>query len=672
VSNVTGVTPKVDSIKIAGLTNKITLTSMMVSPYNEQSSTLFIGTKDVNGKPKLFKILNAESTPQTSDISSTIFPSGGNISSIAFGRDENELAVTFYNYGIASIWYTSDGGTNWQNKDNTTLPNIPIRWAVFNPNKYGQELVLATELGIYSTTNLSATSPTWTQTNNGFANVRTDMLQMRNSDFTLISSTYGRGLFSSKAFSEAAAPILSSISSYNIGDGDTLFVKGKNLINTNQVKIGGYIISKYTVINDSSIRLIINGAYSGRLSIKTPGGIATLENLKYNQPKILSFSPTNAGLNVNMVIKGENLSNIKKVIIGNRDALNFTIKSDSVIQATIPDSAQDGTVRVVNESHYFEKIGFKACATPKLNISGPISFCEGGSVNLTVSPATSVNWLNLDSQKYFSTDTLVKINKTGTYSAYILANSCYAFTKNTNVVVNPIPTKPTVTSIIICDGQSGTISTPSGTFTYTWTVPSGVVTPSTSTNSFTTTKAGIYRLTLTNSNGCISEVGSGTATIQPIPNTPIITRDNTGFLISGSTGTTWYKDGIAIADTSQIFKPVSPGNYTAKITINGCASAISSAYYYLVTDLINLSEDEFIKLSPNPFVGFLNLEFKLKNYQKLNVQVINVSNGNIVYSVNDIFSGTKLQLSNISAGIYVVRVKTNDSKNSYQFKMIKQ
>jgi curli biogenesis system outer membrane secretion channel CsgG len=91
-----------------------------------------------------------------------------------------------------------------------------------------------------------------------------------------------------------------------------------------------------------------------------------------------------------------------------------------------------------------------------------------------------------------------------------------------------------------------------------------------------------------------------------------------------------------------------------------------------VTDLINLSEDEYIKLSPNPFVGFLNLEFKLKNYQKLNVQVINVSNGNVVYSVNDIFSGTKLQLSNISAGIYVVRVKTNDAKNSYQFKMIKQ
>ena len=827
VLNVTGVTPKVDSVKITGLTNNITVTSMMVSPYNELTSILYLGTKDASDKPKLLKVSNAQSIPQTKDISSSSFPSGGNISSIAFGRDENELAVTFYNYGIANIWYTSDGGTNWQNKDNITLPNMPIRWAIFNPNKYGEELVLATELGTYSTNNLSATSPTWTQTNNGFANVRTDMLQLRNSDFTLIASTHGRGLFSSKAFSEAAAPIVNSVSSYIIGDGDTLFVKGKNLTNTNQVKIGGYVISKYTVINDSSVRLIINGAYSGRLSIKTPGGIATLENLKYNQPKILSFTPTSAGLYTTMTIKGENLSNIKKVIIGGKDAINFEIKSDTVITATIPDSAQDGTVRVVNESHYFEKTGFKACATPKVNTSGPISFCEGGSVSLSISAATSVNWLNLDSQKYFSTDTVVKINKTGTYIGYVLANNCLSFTKFMNVVVNPLPTKPTVTSsiicegqnatitapsgiftytwtvpsgvvtpstktnsftttkagtysvsitnsngcissvgsgtvtvnpvpikptvtssticegqdaritapsgtftytwtvptgvvtpstssnsfitkkagtynvtltnsngcisevgsgivtvnpvptkptvtnIFICEGQSGTITTPSGTFTYTWTVPSGVATPNTSTNSFTTTKPGIYSVTLTNSNGCISELGSGTATIQPIPNTPIIIRDNTGFLISGSKGTTWYKDGIALADTSQNYKPLTPGNYTAKITLNGCSGSISNAYYYLVTDMINLSEDEFIKLSPNPFVSFLNLEFKLKNYQKLNVQVIDVSNGNVVYSLNDVYSGSKLQLSSLSAGIYVVRVKTNDSKKFYQFKMVK-
>ena len=550
-----------------------------------------------------------------------------------------------------------------------------------------------------------------------------------------------------------------------------------------------------------------------------------MDSLKYSAPVITSFTPTNAGLNLVMTIKGSNLKGINKITIGNRDALKYTIVSDSIISVTIPDSTQDGVVTISNGTNSNEKIGFKTCVTPIIKITGATAFCEGEKTNLSVTGVSSVKWYIQDSLNFFSTDTLVNISKAGSYNAYVFANNCYAYSKYSNIVVNPLPTKPTVTSsiicegqnatitapsgiftytwtvpsgvvtpstktnsftttkagtysvsitnsngcissvgsgtvtvnpvpikptvtssticegqdatitapsgtftytwtvptgvvtpstnsfitkkagtynvtltnsngcisevgsglvtvnpvptkptvtnIFICEGQSGTITTPSGTFTYTWTVPSGVATPNTSTNSFTTTKPGIYSVTLTNSNGCISELGSGTATIQPIPNTPIITRDNTGFLISGSKGTTWYKDGIALADTSQNYKPVTPGNYTAKITLNGCSGAISNAYYYLVTDMINLSEDEFIKLSPNPFVSFLNLEFKLKNYLKLNVQVIDVSNGNVVYSLNDVYSGSKLQLSNLSAGIYVVRVKTNDSKKSYQFKMVK-
>ena len=40
---------------------------------------------------------------------------------------------------------------------------------------------------------------------------------------------------------------------------------------------------------------------------------------------------------------------------------------------------------------------------------------------------------------------------------------------------------------------------------------------------------------------------------------------------------------------------------------------------YLVTDIINLSKDEFIKLAPNPFVNKLNFDFVVKGYQRLNL-----------------------------------------------------
>jgi len=838
VSNIIN-SPKIDSFKITGLVNGMPITSMMVSPFNESTSTLYLGTKDTLNKPKFLKISNAQLTPQTKDISSSSFPNGGNISSIAFGRDSNEIAVTFYNYGISSVWYTSDGGTNWQNKDNTTLPNIPIRWAVFNPNKYGEELVLATELGIYATKNLSASSPTWTQVNNGFANVRTDMLQLRNSDFSLVAATYGRGLFSSTAFSEAPAPIIKSITTKKFKDGDTLIIKGNNFTNTNQVKIGGYKVDNYNILNDTTIKLIIGGTNSGRLSIKTPGGIVTMDSLKYSPPLITSFTPTNAGLNLVMTIKGINLKGINSIKIGGRDALKYTIVSDSIIQATIPDSTQDGVVFLSNGTNSTEKNGFKTCITPSIKVIGDTTFCEGGKASLSVTKVSTVKWYIQDSLNYFSTDTIVNISKTGSYIAYVFANNCYAYSKYSNIVVNSLPTKPIVTSSTICEGQNATITTPSGTYTYTWIVPTGVNTPSKSTNSFTTTKAGTYSVSLTNINGCISEIGSGTVTvnntptslivrdttycnnsitdtlkvlpttgnsllwygnnatggigssiaikpntsivdtlryyvsqksntnscesprskivvvinpvpnapivrdtsycinatsdslkaivetgntllwygnnetggnrsilgikpstvivgnsnyyvsqvnnltgcessrskivitIKPNPNTPTLIRDNNGYLLSGSNGTSWYKDGIAIIDTSLKYKPTTPGSYTAKITLNGCTSSFSNSYYFLVTDLINLNDYEFIKLAPNPFFNNLNFDFLFNENKKLNLDVFSFANGSKVYSSKDLTANTQISLSQLSSGIYLFLFSTEDGKLNYKFKIMK-
>ncbi|MEI6587221.1 MAG: VCBS repeat-containing protein, partial [Sediminibacterium sp.] len=128
-------------------------------------------------------------------------------------------------------------------------------------------------------------------------------------------------------------------------------------------------------------------------------------------------------------------------------------------------------------------------------------------------------------------------------------------------------------------------------------------------------------VTRTDSSGCV--ISSDTVQIKKysIPSAPTLSRDTANFLLSGAAGTTWYKDGSAITDTAQKYKPTAAGSYTAKTTINGCTSVMSAAYYYLVTDIINLSKDEFIKLAPNPFVNQLNFDFVVKGYQKLNIEV---------------------------------------------------
>jgi len=184
-----------ETVTITGMADDAS--HIRVSPY---SSTIFVGT-DVGD---IYKVTTPNGTPSSSMISKSNLPAG-TVSCIEVGASENELLVTYFNYGIISVWYTNNGGTTWVSKEGN-LPDMPIRWALFNPINRN-EVILATELGVWSTTNFNATTPTWTASNNGMANVRVDMLQVRSSDNMVIAATHGRGLFSSLAFSLGAAPI---------------------------------------------------------------------------------------------------------------------------------------------------------------------------------------------------------------------------------------------------------------------------------------------------------------------------------------------------------------------------------------------------------------------------------------------------------------------------------
>lgn len=153
---------------------------------------------------------------------------------------------------------------------------------------------------------------------------------------------------------------------------------------------------------------------------------------------------------------------------------------------------------------------------------------------------------------------------------------------------------------------------------------------------------------------------------------PVITRDTSNALISSSSyGNIWYKDGVALTDTTQKYKPTTAGSYSIKKALDGCISNMSNAFYFLVTDIINISKDEFIKLAPNPFVNQLNFDFTIKNYRSLNVEIFDLAHGTLVVSKPNLYPGTSLYLGNLSAGTYVIRVSSSDNKLIKQFKMIK-
>jgi hypothetical protein len=178
-------------------------------------------------------------------------------------------------------------------------------------------------------------------------------------------------------------------------------------------------------------------------------------------------------------------------------------------------------------------------------------------------------------------------------------------------------------------------------------------------------------VTRTDSLGCVISSDTVNLVKYATPSAPVLSRDTANNLVASINGITWYKDGTAITDTTQKIKPTTGGSFTAKTTQNGCASALSTPYYYLVTDIINLSADEFIKLAPNPFSNQLNFDFFVKGYQRLNMDVYDLATGNKVASKQNLTPGMPIYLGQLSAGMYVIKVTSNDLKISYQFKIIK-
>lgn len=168
--------------------------AICVSP--NVTGNVYIGTEG----GLVIKVARFNRFPVSTNITGSGFPSGL-VSCICVQKgDEDHILVTFSNYGVSSVWETEDGGTTWKDVEGD-LPDMPVRWVVFSPRNSDAAMV-ATELGIWSCDDLNATNIDWSPANGGLANVRTDMLQVRLSDSSIIAATHGRGLFQTFHFSE--------------------------------------------------------------------------------------------------------------------------------------------------------------------------------------------------------------------------------------------------------------------------------------------------------------------------------------------------------------------------------------------------------------------------------------------------------------------------------------
>ncbi len=206
-------TGSVEFIDILGTTISVT------TVYADQNTPhrIYIGT----GTGRLLRLENAHLG--TSVNAELVGSFSGSMSSVDIeDGNPDHILVTLSNYGLAnSIYETVNGGTSWVGVEGTSvaasmrLPDMPVRWAVFNPNNNRQAMI-ATEAGVWTTDLLQADSTVWLPPAPGIGSpiVSTHMLQVRKSDKIVLAATHGRGLLTTDFYANPSAKLEADPVSY--------------------------------------------------------------------------------------------------------------------------------------------------------------------------------------------------------------------------------------------------------------------------------------------------------------------------------------------------------------------------------------------------------------------------------------------------------------------------
>lgn len=115
--------------------------------------------------------------------------------------NSNKALVAFGNYNFQSLWYTTDGGTNWADVEgNLAGPSGPsIRWATMFYLGTELNVFLGTSIGVLMTNELNGASTVWAAAAaNEIGNILIAYMDYRPSDRTLAIGTHSRGVFTTQ------------------------------------------------------------------------------------------------------------------------------------------------------------------------------------------------------------------------------------------------------------------------------------------------------------------------------------------------------------------------------------------------------------------------------------------------------------------------------------------
>jgi hypothetical protein len=114
-------------------------------------------------------------------------------------NNSQRVAVSVSGFGTSHLYFSSDGGTNWNDiggVGGTALPDVPANVVMFDPTTT-TTIYVGTDLGVFVAQNITtgATQPTWYSYNTGWTDVTMVMDLLVAPNGKLRGGTYGKGLW---------------------------------------------------------------------------------------------------------------------------------------------------------------------------------------------------------------------------------------------------------------------------------------------------------------------------------------------------------------------------------------------------------------------------------------------------------------------------------------------
>jgi len=312
--------------------------------------------------------------------------------------------------------------------------------------------------------------------------------------------------------------------------------------------------------------------------------------------------------------------------------------------------------------------------TPTISTSGSTTICQGSSVTLTSSTATSYLWSNSATTKS------IIVSSSGNYSVTIKdANGCAATSAVKSVTVNPLPTVNAGMDKTIYIGYLGdTIrATTNGGISYSWSPSSGlsfanVLKPLANPTTITT-----YTITVTNTNGCL-------ASDAVVVNVTNINSLGSGYIINQKMcmclgGITFVDDANVNADCKDDKSACNrfrEGYIPVLCSNPQCPPIAGKKEFEDETEteeqhkqnlpLISLEKAGQLQFEafPNPFSDKNTLQFSIPENSKVRIEIYTITGQMIEMLFDQAVEKDKTytleyRANNLPAGVYFYRFATN-------------